>query len=58
MLKVRDADLVTLEIEINNLRTNMMVMAKKKGLIHPETVNRSQKLDRLLNKYDKVKSLK
>ncbi|WP_273129622.1 aspartyl-phosphate phosphatase Spo0E family protein [Bacillus weihaiensis] len=57
-MKVRDADLVTLEIEINNLRTNMMVMAKKKGLIHPETVNRSQKLDRLLNKYDKVKSLK
>ncbi|WP_233499217.1 aspartyl-phosphate phosphatase Spo0E family protein [Bacillus weihaiensis] len=57
-MKVRDADLVTLEIEINTLRANMMVMAKKKGLIHPETVNRSQKLDRLLNKYDKVKSLK
>ncbi|PYZ96401.1 sporulation protein Spo0E [Alteribacter lacisalsi] len=42
----------SLLLEIETIRTLMMLSAKNKGLSHPQTVRYSQALDDLLNKYD------
>lgn len=45
----------TLERKISNLRKEMITAASKKGLNNPETIELSQKLDVLLNQYQKLK---
>lgn len=44
-------DIIKIEIEIKNLRTQLINVGMEKGLTHPNTIQLSKNLDRLLNKY-------
>jgi len=40
--------------QISHLRSEMIMVGQKKGLTHPETIERSQVLDKLIFKFERL----
>lgn len=55
-MNTKNLSLKHLETSICYLRTHMITIGISKGLTHSDTIKYSQKLDILLNEYQKIKS--
>ncbi|AZV42485.1 aspartyl-phosphate phosphatase Spo0E family protein [Peribacillus asahii] len=55
-MNTKTLSLKHLETSICYLRTHMITIGISKGLTHSDTIKYSQKLDILLNEYQKIKS--
>jgi hypothetical protein len=47
-------DTINLRNQISHLRSEMIMVGQKKGLTHPETIERSQELDKLIFKFERL----
>ncbi|MGE7666620.1 Spo0E family sporulation regulatory protein-aspartic acid phosphatase [Ureibacillus composti] len=55
ILTTKELSLLGLEHQFMKLQTRMINLGTKKGLSHPETIQCSQELDRILNTIYQIK---